>query len=283
MTKIVIGAANFKKKYGINKKKFKDKKIKLVNTLKKNKLNFFDTSFSYNIDGSIINHLKRKIKIITKIKLPKKNQKKFIENLDRLFDNELEKIKIKKFDSLLLHNVNDLNSKYRDFFLQKLFFLKKKKKFKYFGVSIYEPRDLDLVLDYFNPDIIQFPLSLLNNIFVKKKNFKKLLETKAILQARSIFLQGLLLNDYNHIKKMRLHSKLKLDIFKFFKWCDKKKISKLDACIQFVRQFKEIDIVTFGIDTSQHLEDIIKSFKKKNIEIYNHQIYNYSYYDPRNW
>lgn len=283
MSKIVIGVANFLNKYGIKKKKFEDKKEELINVLKKNKLNFFDTSLSYNLDNNIVSHLKRRIKIITKIKLPKRNQIKFIKNLDKIINNELKKIKIKRFDALLLHNVNDLNSKYGNVFLKKLFLLKKQKKFKYFGVSIYDPNDLDLVLDYFNPEIVQFPLSLLNNIFVKRENFKKLLKTKAILQARSIFLQGLLLNNYNEIIKMRLHSKLKLDILTFYKWCSHKKISKLDACIKYVRQFKEIDLVTFGIDKSQHLEEIIKSFRKKNIKIYNHQSNNYSYYDPRKW
>ena len=47
------------------------------------------------------------------------------------------------------------------------------KKTKFLGISVYEPIDLDLALSIFRPDIIQFPLSLLNNTFLGNSSISK--------------------------------------------------------------------------------------------------------------
>ena len=68
----------------------------------------------------------KKIKVITKIKLPKKNQRLFIESIDKILKLDLDKFNQTKFESILLHNVNDIKSKNGQLFLKKFLDLKKR-------------------------------------------------------------------------------------------------------------------------------------------------------------
>ena len=82
--KIILGTANFNAKYGLKKKKFDHYKSKnLSNLLKNSKINIFDTALDYKLNYEFLKNLKKPVKIISKIKLPKGNIKKslfYLEN-----------------------------------------------------------------------------------------------------------------------------------------------------------------------------------------------------------
>ena len=116
--KIVLGTANFFQKYGISKKKINTKEIKRIfNFLKKNKIEYIDTANTYRLLKNINSKsIFKKIKVITKIKLPKKNQRLFIESIDKILKLDLDKFNQTKFESILLHNVMTLNQKMVNYF-----------------------------------------------------------------------------------------------------------------------------------------------------------------------
>ena len=62
------------------------------------------------------------------------------------------------------------------------------------GYSLYEDKNLISMVKNFKPDVIQFPLNILNTRFTSKKNINFLKQNNIRLQVRSIFLQGILLN-----------------------------------------------------------------------------------------
>ena len=172
MVKLVIGVANFKQSYGIDNKKFlqKDNYQTFIKILIKNKINTFDSSFEYKLDPEIAKKFNNKFNVITKIKLPNKNTIDFLNKIERNIILELKKLNLKKFESILFHNINDLKKKNFQIFLNKLKELQKKKLIKYIGVSIYKTSDLNIFFSKFKPDLIQFPLSFMNRSFLQKKN-----------------------------------------------------------------------------------------------------------------
>ena len=102
--------------------------------------------------------------------------------------------------------------------------------------------------------------------------------------ARSIFLQGLLLHDTSNLPNFFLPIKKKLE--KMVKYCKKKDISQLEACINFIKEQKNINYFILGIDNHEQLEQIIHIFKKKknsNINFSKFSINNSKFIDPRNW
>ena len=82
------------------------------------------------------------------------------------------------------------------------------------------------------------------------------------IHIRSVFLQGLILKSFNKIpKKFTFYKNSWIKLKKFI---EKKKISKLDLCMNFVLGKKEISKATIGIDNFKQLREILKT-KKINI------------------
>ena len=111
--KIALGTANFNYSYGILNNQISNyNKIKNIPKIINNhKIEYLDTAFDYGKDF-IINKNKKisSIKIITKIKLPTKKELVFIDNLEEIIKKKLLKLNINSFDTILVHNINDLKS-----------------------------------------------------------------------------------------------------------------------------------------------------------------------------
>jgi aryl-alcohol dehydrogenase-like predicted oxidoreductase len=67
------------------------------------------------------------------------------------------------------------------------------------GVSVYEPDEVDRILDLYPVDIIQLPLNALDRRLVEGGQLERLATAGVEVHARSIFLQGLLLAPIHEI------------------------------------------------------------------------------------
>ena len=115
-------------------------------------------------------------------------------------------------------------------------------------MSIYDTNDLNLVFSKFSPDIIQLPLNVFDQRFLKSKWLKIIKKKRIKVQARSIFLQGSLIMKQSELQKSRLNTKLidKINIFE--NWCKNKNITRLEACVNYVKHSKYIDHIILGIN-----------------------------------
>ena len=104
---IALGTANFGSKYGINKKNINSIKNikKILKYCSANKINILDNAQSYGSSEKLLNQCKlKKFKVITKIKLPKKYNKKDInKNIIKSLFETILKLKINKFYAVLIH------------------------------------------------------------------------------------------------------------------------------------------------------------------------------------
>jgi aryl-alcohol dehydrogenase-like predicted oxidoreductase len=75
-------------------------------------------------------------------------------------------------------------------------------------------------------------------------------------------LQGLLLSNYRSNKSFKKYYKI-LDQFSV--WCKFRGISRLKACIDFIKGRKNIDYLVVGFNNYHQLKEILKSFKNKKI------------------
>ena len=282
MKQFVLGSANFNQTYGFQKKKINQKHLTQI--LKQKKINYLDTSFDYQLNKKFIKKLNFKnFKIITKIKVPLKKKSFFLKNVEKNIENSLSLHKKKNFEAILFHNPNDLKFSQGRKLLSILRDLKNKKKIKKIGVSIYEPNDLNHILKIFIPDIVQFPLNIFNQNFIKHRYFQYLSKKKTIFQVRSIFLQGILLKNLNELKKLKINKKLSSRLIRLDDFCKKKNISRIEACIYFVNSIKGIKLITFGVNNILELKEVLKIFnRKKKIKFEKLNLDNKSV-DPRLW
>ena len=285
-SRLCIGTANFGLKYGINKKKpLKLKYIQeILQLAKNNKINFLDTAISYKSSEKKIGLSKVKnFKTISKINnFPKKNKK--IENwIFNKVRSSCKKLNVKKLYGLLIHDTDELLDIERS---KKIFnafdYLKKKNIVKHIGLSIYNPKELDNHFSKYKFEIVQLPINIFDNRFLKSKWLKKLKRKRIKIFARSIFLKGLLLKGPKKINKKFI--KCKKNISEFEKFVLSKNISKEEACIRYILNFKEIDKIIIGINSKQQLINNISYSKKKKLIVPRKLILNdISILDPRNW
>ena len=83
--------------------------------------------------------------------------------------------RINQIYGLLIHDpIAPLNNKRWRIIYDELRNLKKKGYIKKIGISVYNKNELDLILNIFKPEIIQFPLNVFNQSFDDKKYLQKL-------------------------------------------------------------------------------------------------------------
>ena len=282
--KLVIGSAQLGMNYGLfNNRKINHKEFKKIEKLVlKSKINFIDTAISYGDSENIIGSSKLKnLHIITKIKLPSKKNIHVRNWTLKEISKSLYKLKIKKIYGVLIHDYKDLLGKYGKDYLLSLQELKKKKIIKKIGISVYDSHEIKKIWKFWKPDLIQVPFNPLDNRILDSGWVDVFRKFKVKIFARSVFLQGLLINEDN---SFIVNKNYLILLNKFKNWCYKNNISLLQACIHFVKQFKKIDYLVVGFNNYSQLKEIIDVFKKKQIIIPKKFSTNKkNLIDPRKW
>ena len=283
---IILGSANFNQIYGITKNFIKKKEIKRsFNLALKNNIRIIDTSPLYNKSEKIIGLLNNdKFKIISKIpKIPRNIKKKNIKKWVKLkVINSLKNLKIKKFECLLLHNVDSLLSKNGNEIYKNIKNMKRIGLTNKIGISIYDFNILDKILKKFKFDLIQAPFNILDQRLVTTGWLKKLKKRKIKVYVRSIFLQGILLLKHNQLpEKLK---KLNKNLIIWENWLKKNKFKPLQVCISFVLNQRQLDGIVVGYNNKNQLNQILKQKKmKSSFSIPNLNIRNHKLIDPRKW
>ena len=261
--KLVLGTANFSPGYGIqggyglNYKQIN--KISMI--LKKYKVNFIDTAFSYyGVEKKIGESKLKNLNIYSKIpKIGKKLKTEANTLLSQLINKSLKKLRKRNFEGIYFHNADDLLGNHGKLLYQALEKQKNQGLVKKIGVSVYSPWELKKILKKYSIDIIQIPINIFDQRFLKKNFLKKIKKKGIEIHARSIFLQGILLLDYNKLPK---YFKKWHNLFK--QWDNWNKINnqkKVYTCLEFIRRIKYIDKIIFGISSLRELKEIMQ-FKK---------------------
>ena len=285
-SEIILGSANFNQIYGITKNFIKKKEIKRsFNLALKNNIRIIDTSPLYNKSEKIIGLLNNdKFKIISKIpKIPRNIKKKNIKKWVKLkVSNSLKNLKIKKFECLLLHNVDSLLSKNGNEIYKNIKNMKRIGLTNKIGISIYDFNILDKILKKFKFDLIQAPFNILDQRLVTTGWLKKLKKRKIKVYVRSIFLQGILLSKLNQLpEKLK---KLNKNLIIWENWLKKNKFKPLQVCISFVLNQRQLDGIVVGYNNKNQLNQILKQKKmKSSFSIPNLNIRNRKLIDPRKW
>ena len=284
--KIALGTANFGQKYGLAGKIIKsDKKIKkIIQFANNSKIKLIDTSNNYGSSETLLgnNNLKN-FKIITKLKIS--NDEKKSNDLENIVFNKVEeslfKLNIKKLYAILLHESNDLKSNKRHKLIKVLKKLKKRNLVSKIGISIYNPKELNFIWPFWKPDIVQCPFNILDRRIYESGWLKKLKKNKTEIHVRSIFLQGLLLQ--NEKSMPRKFKKWKNIFKKWNNYCKKENISKIQGCINFIKSFKKISFVIIGFEDIKQVKNIISYFKNDRKSYTTIACNDIRLIDPRLW
>ena len=256
--KIILGTAQFGNKYGIANKTGQinfPEVFKILNYLKKKKINCLDTASAYNQSetkiGKYFQKTNKKFRIITKFSFKGNN------NIEKQFIKSLRLLGYLP-DTILAHNYIDyINPKFHE----QIKNIKKKYLIKNIGVTLNKVSELDKILKYKKPDVIQVPLNILNKSFLDKNIIKQIKEKSIRILGRSIFLQGLFYKDKKFVFKKFKNVKKKY--MQLLEIASHEKMTLGELSLVWANQLKEVDKIILGVDNLSHLEENLNSLKKR--------------------
>jgi aryl-alcohol dehydrogenase-like predicted oxidoreductase len=171
----------------------------------------------------------------------------------------MERLQVEQLHGVLLHQPSQLLQSDGDDLYEGLLSLKDKGLTRKIGVSVYEPKELDQLLNSYDLDLVQAPLNVMDRRLVESGWAKLLKDANIELHTRSAFLQGLLLMPA-HQRPQKF--KRWADVWTVWDdWLSEMNLSPLEACLQYLNTVQEIDRVVVGVDTENHLRQIVKASK----------------------
>lgn len=265
IAQIRIGSAQLQQNYGVSsKKKLEHKEFKkILKEAKNNGILKIDTAEAYESAHDFFHNFKqKKLNIGTKIEISKKNKyetlKKKIQLYQKIFKHH-------HFDYLLIHNFKKSEISILKKNIKHLFKIRDETVNFKIGVSIYDLKDfikLKKIISSYKIDIVQLPINIFYQRFLKKKYVNFFKKNNILIQARSIFSQGLALMNKNEIQK-----KLKFPSYSIFsKWDKFNKYSvlkKVYNCVQFIKNQSNINEIVIGFNELKELKHFLIAYKKK--------------------
>lgn len=169
----------------------------------------------------------------------------------------LARLKVNRLYGLLLHRGGDLAGGKGRLVFAALEKLKSKGLVGKFGVSIYDPGELDPIISNYPVDLVQAPYNVVDRRIVTSGWLDRLNRKNVELHTRSAFLQGLLLMSQKE-QTARFAEWTNLWAL-WHEWLNDRGLSPLQGALGFVVSEPGIERVIVGVDVLRQLRGILEA------------------------
>jgi aryl-alcohol dehydrogenase-like predicted oxidoreductase len=258
--KLALGTVQFGLDYGVTNQagQVEESEVeKILTFAKNNEIDTLDTAPIYGNSEQVLGRADvNNFQIITKTISLENDVDKVIGR----FYKSLKSLGQIQVEGLLIHNVDDIESDKFSTLFGRLGELKNKGLINKIGFSTYTPSQVDFLLNNFDFDLIQVPFNVFDTRLIEGGQFQALKSKNIEIHARSIFLQGVLL-DFNSLSNYFLPWKKQFE--KYRKMVKRSELSLLEYALNFALNVKEIDKVLVGVDSERQLKKITQSVKRQ--------------------
>ena len=279
MTKLALGTVQFGLDYGISNIKGQvsfEEVSKILKLAKESSIHTIDTANGYGNSEKVLGNAGvNDFKIVTKTAPLCLG----VNNVLKPFHQSLKDLNVSNVDGILIHNIDDTKDIEFDILYKAFKKLKQEKLINKIGFSTYTPEQVEFLLENFDFDLIQVPFNVFDTRLVEGGQLKILKKKNIEIHARSVFLQGVLLNfdslsDYFLIWEPQFK--------RYQEMVREKKLSLLEYALNFVLNNKELDKILVGIDSVKQLTEIINAYKL-NVDLKAFKIDDIKLLNPSNW
>ena len=265
--KIALGTVQFGFDYGVSNTVGKVTRCNARKILKfahESKIKTIDTSTMYGdsekVVGEFTNH---DFNIVTKTQHFHGNSinNGHINQLIDGFNGSLLNLHRGKLYGLLVHSCKDLLKPGGSLLFKEMERLKNNGFVDKIGVSVYNKEQIDIILDNFKIDLIQLPVSILNQSLINNSSLYKLKLHDVEIHVRSVFLQGLLLMKKELLPKYFLPIEKKIDLF--HSMAKELSLTNLELALAFVANIDEVDEIVVGVNSIDQLKEVVEASKLK--------------------
>ena len=259
--KLALGTVQFGLDYGIlnttGQAPLEEVK-KVLKLAKEHNIDTLDTAARYGNSEQVLGEVGvNNYRIITKT-TPLKNG---VDRVIKGFYQSLDNLNIGQVDGLLIHNIDDVKDKRFGDLFHKLNELKEEGLINKIGFSTYTPDQVDFLLENFDFDLIQVPFNIFDTRLIEGGQLQALKKKNIEIHARSIFLQGVLL-DFDNLSSY--FSKWKKQFDKYQSTVEKSGLSLLEYALNFTLNVQEIDKILVGVNSTDQLQEIVQAKKKQS-------------------
>jgi aryl-alcohol dehydrogenase-like predicted oxidoreductase len=181
--------------------------------------------------------------------------------VEQQLEDSLRRLGVPQVEAVLLHRSSDLLGRRGALYLQALLKLKSE-RFRFLGVSIYEPAELDALWPLWEPEIVQAPCNVFDRRLASSGWLTRLASRGVRVHTRSTFLQGLLLMSPERRPPAFAPWAALLD--RWCGWCRQSGVSPLAAALGFVRAQPGVECIVVGVDSAAHLREILAAFRSES-------------------
>ena len=191
MSKLALGTVQLGMNYGVSNKigkvSFREA-AKIIEAATKSNIQALDTAISYGSSEEVLGKIGvSSFDIITKLPPLPDN----CENISVWVENHIEasinRLNIDSLYCIMLHKSDDLIGTKGDELLSALTFAKSRNLVHKIGISIYNPSELDKILDLSSIDLVQAPLNLIDRRLITSGWLQKLHTRGIEVHTRSAF------------------------------------------------------------------------------------------------
>ena len=285
--KLCIGTAQLGMNYGITNANGQvniDEAKKILQLGVENGIDTLDTAQAYGSAETVIGQCWPSI---TEPKVISKHTDQAYKSTkgewEKRFQEGLKSLNLSRLDSYLVHDSSDLKDEKGKKLLDWLISLKDRNLVSRIGLSIYSIDELvNLPLNYI--DIVQLPISIYDQRPLENGLINLLASRNIAIYARSIFLQGLLLETYK--KWPSFFSKEFIEHHRNFEnYLQGSGQTLLQGALNFAMNLENIEGVLVGISTAAELKEVIEVWNDNDIKLVknNWAWNNINEIDPSKW
>jgi len=181
-----------------------------------------------------------------------------VSQLTNTFCQSLSRLSCTNVYGLLIHHAEDLIVPGGEKLVSAMKVLKDRGVVTKVGISVYDSRQIDAILKIFKPDIVQLPISVLDQRLLLDGSLERLKQKGIEIHVRSVFLQGLLLMPLERVPSY-FHPIMPL-LTRWHNAVEENGVSLVQAALSFVRDISCVDTVLVGVESINQFQDCCRDF-----------------------
>lgn len=281
--KVSLGTAQLGTSYGISNRKGQPTQAvaeALLRQAVKSGIELLDTAPAYGDSERLIGSAlpsSSSVRIVTKAwggADPEATVKRFRQSLRDLRRSSV--------DTLLVHSVEDLKGSASKRLVAALQELQEEGLTSNLGVSIYDPKDLLVAQESMPIDVVELPLNVFDQRFLRNGTIASLAANNIEVHARSVFLQGLLLMAPRDVPRSLQGAVPALE--EFHAQRSEAGLSAIEGAIGLMAEASGLESVIVGVNSSEELIECLTAAAASNQFDYScSAIDDPTIIDPRRW
>lgn len=285
---VILGTAQLGMNYGISNthgRPSNEQANNLLSYAASQGVALLDTAQAYGASEDIIgDYSKTRFEVQTKVGRFPESDQDFGEWLVSKVERSRNKISNHNLKTVFLHDSDQFQGELRRRSISALHYLMREFPNLKLGASIYDPSEWQYLKEIEEISIYQIPFSILDRRFERSGIIQEMVDSGKSVQARSIYLQGLLLMNISQVPKY-FHKWLYV-IKDFHDFCRKVGVSPIQASSSFVMSNPIFEGILMGFNNMNEMQYFINESRDENLTLGDYPTFgdlDSELLDPRMW